>query len=57
MGSPRSWSMQTAAKPSNRILVVFAKTPGKLWSRKIFRNKESRRMPEGIEMAIGIWGM
>ncbi|MCX6672554.1 MAG: ATP-binding protein, partial [Methanothrix sp.] len=33
-------------------LVVFDRTPGKPWSRKIFRKKE-----KGIELAIGIWGM
>jgi len=38
-------------------LVVFDRTPGKSWSRKIFRKKESILMPEGIELAIGIWGM
>ncbi|MCX6674750.1 MAG: hypothetical protein NTY37_13340, partial [Methanothrix sp.] len=38
-------------------LVVFDRTPGKPWSRKIFWKKESYLMPEGIELAIGIWGM
>ncbi|MCX6674743.1 MAG: hypothetical protein NTY37_13305 [Methanothrix sp.] len=38
-------------------LVVFDKTPGKPWSRKIFGKKESYPMTEGIELAIGIWGM
>jgi hypothetical protein len=38
-------------------LVVFDGTPGKPWSRKIFRKKESCLMPEGIELAINIWGM
>jgi len=38
-------------------LVVFDKTPGKSWSRKIFRKNESYPMTEGIELAIGIWGM
>lgn len=38
-------------------LVVFDRTSGKPWSRKIFRKKESRMMPEGIELAIGVWGM
>ena len=38
-------------------LLVFDRTPGKPWSRKIFRKKESYLMPEGIELAIGIWGM
>jgi len=33
-------------------LVVFDRTPGKSWSRKIFRKKE-----KGIELAISIWGM
>ncbi len=38
-------------------LVVFDRTPGKPWSRKIFRKKESYLVPEGNELAIGIWGM
>ena len=38
-------------------LVVFDRTPGKSWSRKIFRKKESYLMPEGIELAVNIWGM
>jgi hypothetical protein len=38
-------------------LVVFDRTPGKSWSRKIFRKKESYPMTEGIELAISIWGM
>ncbi len=38
-------------------LVVFDRTPGKPWSRKIFRKKEVYKTPEGNEQTIGIWGM
>jgi len=37
--------------------VVFDRTPGKPWSRKIFRKKEAYRAPDGTEQTIGVWGM
>ncbi len=38
-------------------LVVFDRTPGKAWSKKIFRKKEVYKAPDGRENIIGIWGM
>lgn len=38
-------------------LVVFDRTPGKPWSKKIFRKKEVYKAPEGKENTVGIWGM
>ncbi len=38
-------------------LVVFDRTPGKPWSRKIFRKQEVYRAPDGKELAISVWGM
>ncbi len=38
-------------------LVVFDRTPGKAWSRKIFWKKEVYRTPDGGEHTIGVWGM
>jgi hypothetical protein len=38
-------------------LVLFDRTPGKQWSRKIFRKTEVLSAPEGKEQTVGIWGM
>jgi hypothetical protein len=38
-------------------LVVFDRTPGKPWSRKIFRKSEALACPGGKLQAVGIWGM
>jgi hypothetical protein len=38
-------------------LVVFDRTPGKPWSRKIFRKIVVYRPPDGTEQTIGVWGM
>jgi len=38
-------------------LVVFDRTPGKPWSRKIFKKSEALARAEGKLQAVGIWGM
>lgn len=38
-------------------LVIFDRTPGKPWSKKIFRKKGIYKVPDGRENTIGIWGM
>ena len=38
-------------------LVIFDRTPGKPWSRKIFRKSEALARAEGRLQAVGIWGM
>jgi hypothetical protein len=38
-------------------LVVFDRTPRKIWSKKIFRKIEVYKTPDGRELTIGVWGM
>ncbi|HPT20207.1 MAG TPA: hypothetical protein PLJ25_09095, partial [Methanothrix sp.] len=38
-------------------LVIFDRTPGKPWSRKIFKKSEALASPEGKLQSVGIWGM
>ncbi len=38
-------------------LVVFDRTSGKPWSKKIFRRIEVYHAPEGKELTIAVWGM
>ncbi len=38
-------------------LVLFDRTPGKQWSRKIFRKTEVCTTPEGKKQTVGVWGM
>jgi hypothetical protein len=38
-------------------LIVFDRTAGKAWSKKIFRKIEVTHAPESKEYTIGIWGM
>ena len=38
-------------------LVVFDRTPGKPWSKKIFRRKEVYKTSEGKDQIVSVWGM
>ncbi len=38
-------------------LVDFDRTPGKAWSKKIFRKKEVYKAPNGKKQTISLWGM
>lgn len=56
-GLAQVWEYVDRCGAGEAHLVVFDRTPGKPWSKKIFRRTEGYRAPEGKELTIAVWGM
>jgi hypothetical protein len=56
-GAAQTWSYADRCGADEAHLVVFDRTAGKPWSKKIFRKNVVYKSPDGEDHEVAIWGM